>query len=85
MSGSLFKYVQFVNRDQDIEWGSTIQKVVCKQCNIPGGDQQEYWNECGTEVVLEVLKRKRQAVAMSMKTWFGREYLCFKCVQIMNV
>jgi hypothetical protein len=68
---SLFRYVQFVNRDRDIEFGSSIQKIVCKECNIPTGDQQEYWNECGTDVVLEVLRRKRQAVATSMKARFG--------------
>ena len=76
VSGSLFKYVQFINRDGDIEWGSPIQKVVCRQCNIPIEEQQEYWNESGSEVVLEVLKRKRQAVAMSMKTRFGRKFIC---------
>jgi hypothetical protein len=73
VGGSLFRYVQFVNRDTDIEFGSNIQKVVCTRCNIPTGDQQEYWNDCGSDEVLEVLRRKRQAVATSLKARFGSE------------
>jgi hypothetical protein len=74
VGGSLFRFVQFVNRDTDIDFGSSIQKAVCTQCNIPTGDQQEYWNDCGCDEVLEVLRRKRQAVATSLKARFGSEY-----------
>ena len=66
----LFKYVQFVNRDIDIDYGSSIQKVVSAECNIPQGGQMEYWNECGCEEVMLVLKRKRQAVNTSIKERF---------------
>jgi hypothetical protein len=74
VANSLFRYVQFVNRSRDIDYGSNIQKVVCKQCNIPTDEQQEYWHNRGMDLVLEVLRRKRQAVATSMKIRFGSEY-----------
>ena len=71
---TLFRYVQFVNRDGDIEHGSSIQKIVCKECNIPPLDQIEFWNACGREDVLETLRRKRQGVATAFKTRYAREY-----------
>jgi hypothetical protein len=74
VSSDLFRYVQFVNCDRDIEFGSGIQKIVCKQCSIPPGDQLEYWSNYGSDEVLEVLRRKRQAIATSFKTRFGSKY-----------
>ena len=71
VSTDLFKYVQFVNRDRDIQFGSGIQKVVCKACNIQGAEQQEYWSNHGSDEVMEVLRRKRQTVATSFKARFG--------------
>ena len=44
VSTDLFRYVQFVNRDEDIEFGSGIQKAVCKACNIPENEQLRYWS-----------------------------------------
>ena len=70
----LFRYVQFVNRDRDVEYGSSIQKIVCKQCNILPANQQEYWVGHGMDVVLEVLRRKRQAVTTSFRTRFASKY-----------
>jgi hypothetical protein len=71
VSTELFRYVQFVNRERDIEFGSAIQKIVCKACNIPTPQQQQYWNSFACDEVLEVLRRKRQSVAMSMKNRFS--------------
>jgi hypothetical protein len=71
---SLFRYVQFVNRDRDIEWGSAIQKIVCKACNIPTAEQIEYWNNFGADAVLEVMRRKRQSVTTSMRNRFSSKY-----------
>jgi hypothetical protein len=39
---ALFRHVQFVNRDEDIEFGSGIQKIVCKECDIPSLEQHEH-------------------------------------------
>jgi hypothetical protein len=80
--------VQFVNRERDIQFGSGIQKIVCKECNIPTTEQQEYWNTCGSDEVLEVLARRRQAVTTSLKARFRSKYeffldvavVCAKCV-----
>jgi hypothetical protein len=74
VAGDLFRYVQFINRDRDIEFGSNIQKIVCKECNIAELEQMEYWSACGIDEVLLVLRRKRQAVSTSMKARFGSEY-----------
>jgi hypothetical protein len=60
----LFKCVQFVNRNRDIDMGSDIQKIACQECNAPTGERQECWHDSGMDVVLEVTRRKRQAVAM---------------------
>jgi hypothetical protein len=74
----LFRYVQFVNRDSDIEYGSRIQKVVCKPCNIPPGEEQEYWSAEGCDDVLKVLRRRRQAVSTSLKARFASKYKCWR-------
>jgi hypothetical protein len=74
VSASLFRYVQFVNRDRDIEYGSPIQKIVCKACNIPLAEQIEYWNNYGADAVLEVMRRKRQSVTTSMRNRFSSKY-----------
>jgi hypothetical protein len=69
----LFKCVQFANRNRDIDMGSDIQKIACKECDIPTGERQECWHNSGMDVVLEVTRRKRQAVATSMKLKFRSE------------
>ncbi len=35
VSVDLFRYVQFINREEEVMYGSDIQKVVCKACRIP--------------------------------------------------
>jgi hypothetical protein len=74
VSTDLFKYVQFINRDSDIAYGSGIQKIVCKACNIPETEDLEYWSNHGSDEVMEVLRRKRQTVATSFKARFGSKY-----------
>jgi hypothetical protein len=78
VAGDLFNYVQFVNRDSDIEYGSSIQKVVCSRCNIPESEEQEYWSADGSDQTLEVLRRRRQAVSTSLKGRFRSKYKCWR-------
>jgi hypothetical protein len=66
----LFRYVQFINREEEVMFGSDIQKVVCKACRIPGNDQLEFWNNVRCEKLEEVMKRKRQTVARSFRSQF---------------
>ncbi len=66
----LFRYVQFINREEDVMFGSGIQKIVCKACCIPGNDQLEFWTSVGCDKVQEVMKRKRQTVATSFRSQF---------------
>jgi hypothetical protein len=70
VSVDLFRYVQFINREEDVMFGSGIQKIVCKACCIPGNDQLEFWTNVGSDTVQEVMKRKRQTVATNFRSQF---------------
>ena len=70
VSVDLFRYVQFINREEEVMFGSDIQKVVCKACRIPRNDQLEFWNNVGCDKVQEVMKTKRQTVASSFRSQF---------------
>jgi hypothetical protein len=70
VSVDLFRYVQFINRDEDVMFGSGIQKVVCKSCRVPENEQLEYWNTTGSEKVQEVMRRKRQTIGNSFRSQF---------------
>ena len=69
-ANSLFKCAQLANRSRDIDAGSDIQKIACKERDAPTGERQERWRNSGMDVVLEVTRRKRRAVAASMKLEF---------------
>jgi hypothetical protein len=66
----LFRYVEFINREEDVMFGSGIQKIVFKACRIPGNDQLKFWTNVGSDKVQEVMKRKRQTVATSFRSQF---------------
>jgi hypothetical protein len=70
VSVDLFKYVQFINREEDVMFGSSIQKIVCKACRIPRNDQLKFWNNVGCDKVQEVMRRKRQTVTSSFRSQF---------------
>ena len=70
VSSTLFRYVQFINREEVVMYGSGIQKVVCKACRIPENEQLEFWSNVGRDMVEEVLRRKRQTMATSMRYQF---------------
>jgi hypothetical protein len=70
VSVDLFRYVQFINREEDVMFGSGIQKIVCKACRIPENDRLEFWTNVGSDKVQEVMKRKRQTVATSFRSQF---------------
>ena len=74
VSVDLFRYVQFINREEEVMYGSDIQKVVCKACQIPEDDRLEFWNDTGCDKVQEVLRRKRQTVASSFRAQFESKY-----------
>jgi hypothetical protein len=69
-SNTLFNYVQFINREEEIMYGSDIQKVVCKQCHIPENNRLEFWTNVGSDKVEKVLRRKRQTIATSFRSQF---------------
>jgi hypothetical protein len=47
----LFRYVQFINKEEDIIFGSGIPKVVCRACRIPEEEQLEFWTNEGANKV----------------------------------
>ena len=66
----LFRYVQFINREEEVMYGSGIQKIVCKECSIPENEQLKFWSNIGRDMVEEVLRRKRQILATSFRSQF---------------
>jgi ethanolamine utilization protein EutP (predicted NTPase) len=74
VSVDLFRYVQFINREEEVMYGSDIQKVVCKACRIPENDRIEFWNDTGCDKVKEVLRRKRQTITSSFRSQFESKY-----------
>ena len=70
VGADLFRYVQFINTDEDVMYGSSIQKVVCKACGVPEDDSLEFWTNVGNETVQKVLKRKRQSISTSFRLKF---------------
>jgi hypothetical protein len=70
VSLDLFRYVQFINREEEVMFGSDIQKVVCKACCVPQNDQLKFWNNTGCNKVQEVMRRKRQTVTRSFRSQF---------------
>jgi hypothetical protein len=70
VASKLFRYVQFINREEEVAFGSGIQLVVCKECRIPEGEQLDFWSNVGLDMVEGVLRRKRQTLATSFRSQF---------------
>ena len=70
VSKELYKYIQFVNSDEDCMCGSRLQAIVCARLQIPEDARLEFWNRVGEDRCVETLKRKRQTVACAMKLQF---------------
>ena len=56
VAAKLFRYVQFINREEVVMHGSGIQKIVCKECCIPENEQLKFWTNVGCDMVEEVLR-----------------------------
>jgi hypothetical protein len=72
----LYKYIQFVNRDEDIQYGSSLQTLICEHLEIPDGDRLKFWNIEGEKCTLEALKRKRQTIGNAFRKRFESECIC---------
>jgi hypothetical protein len=70
----LYKYIQFVNRDEDIQYGSSLQVLVCGHLEIPEVDKLKFWNAEGERCTLEALKRKRQTIGNAFRKQFESTY-----------
>ena len=58
VGGDLFRYVQFRNNDEDVMYGSSIQKVVCKACGVPEDGHLEFWTNVCNETVKKSSKER---------------------------
>ena len=73
---SIFPRKQWV-KDHEIEWGSGIQKIICKMTlgRFPA-KWEEFWDEQGgMEVVRKTIGRRRQSSADGQKKNFRSEYM----------
>ncbi len=73
---SIFPRKQWV-KDNEIEWGSGIQKIICKMTlgRFPA-KWEEFWDEQGgMEVVRKTIGRRRQSSADGQKKNFRSEYM----------
>jgi hypothetical protein len=70
----LYKYIQFVNRDEDIEYGSNAQKLVCGYLDVPESDRLKFWTNEGEKTTLEALRRKRQTIGNAFRKKFESKY-----------
>jgi hypothetical protein len=72
----LYRYIQFVNRDADIQYGSMIQQCVCQHLDIHQTDKVRFWTNVGEKTTLEALRRKRQTISNAFRKRFERKYEC---------
>jgi hypothetical protein len=70
----LYKYIQFVNRDEDIQYGSELQDLVCEYLDIPETDRLRFWTNEGEKTTLEALRRKRQTISNAFRKRFESKY-----------
>jgi hypothetical protein len=73
---AIFPRKQWV-KDNEIEWGSGIQKIICKMTlgRFPA-KWEEFWDEQGgMEVVRKTIGRRRQSSADGQKKNFRSEYM----------
>ena len=77
---TLWTVKQFVN-EEEIAFGSKIQKYACAYINITDDDDaKKYWEEGGRECVRTTMRRKRQAACNGMKQGFeGKLYMATLC------
>ena len=58
VSKDLYRYIQFVNCDEDCMCGSSLQSIVCARLRIPEEDQVDFWTNVGADKCVEILKRQ---------------------------
>ena len=71
----LYKYIQFVNRDEDIRYGSDVQQLVCDHLEIPDVDGRRFWNNVGERTTIEALKRKQQTIGNAFRKRFESKWV----------
>jgi hypothetical protein len=68
-----FKIIQFIMCEEDEEYGSDWQKLVCKQALIPIDVCERFWRETGRNVARRAINRRRQNTNVAMKKKFQGE------------
>ena len=69
----VYKYVQFINKDEDVEFGSKLQVIICNRIHVPSEYQQGFWRNWGAYAAVKSLKRKRQTLSNALCKRFERK------------
>ena len=65
---TLFPYIIFTNKDDKIRFGSDIQKIVCKSCDVREEYQELFWNEMGGQTVCRhAMGQRRTTVSNAVR------------------
>jgi G:T-mismatch repair DNA endonuclease (very short patch repair protein) len=76
-----FNFVQFIDNEEDEKVGSTWQKLVCEQLNVPDSDAEKFWLQKGRAAARKAISRRRSNTANAMKKKFkgkpGYDTMCF--------
>ena len=65
-----FNFVQFIDNEEDEKVGSTWQKLVCQQLNVPESDANKFWLEKGRAAARQAISRRRSNTGNAMKKKF---------------
>lgn len=73
ITSAVFPHKKFIQQDSQLDYGSKIQKAVCKYLNITDANAEAYWTEERREVARKKLTKKRNNVSEQVKrTMIGK-------------
>ena len=71
----MFNHVQFICCEQDEEYGSGWQRMICKKIGAADDSNTEvFWNNKGMAEARKLLNRRRQNTNIAMKRLFVGKY-----------
>ena len=66
----LYKSIQFITCSDEIQFGSTVQQIVCNHIGLKNNDMKNFWIKSGQSIVEKTLKHKRQSITQNMQKTF---------------
>jgi hypothetical protein len=68
---SVYKVISFVTNSSDTEYGSKLQRMVCKDIGIPESVAEEFWIMEGNYALDEAIRRKRNTLTTALCNRFA--------------